>query len=193
MTDRNTAPAPLERQLSELVSRCDWLMQALGATRELGLASWCIGAGAVRNVVWDSLHERTPTEPTDIDVTYFDTGRSDDAALEKALHDRLPGLPWEVTNQATVHHWFDTWFGRRVAPFRSLEDGIASWPEYATCVGVWLDDEDTVQVIAPHGLDDLFGQVVRHNPTRASTADYGNRLAAKQFAQRWPQLTVMPG
>jgi len=36
------------------------LMQALAAARGLGLASWCIGAGAVRNRVWDHLHGCAP-------------------------------------------------------------------------------------------------------------------------------------
>jgi hypothetical protein len=48
-------------------------MDALVAVRGLGLASWCIGAGAVRNLVWDALHDKvTPSELADIDVAYFD-------------------------------------------------------------------------------------------------------------------------
>jgi hypothetical protein len=34
-------------------------MAQLRAVRSLGLASWCIGAGAVRNLVWDALHRKT--------------------------------------------------------------------------------------------------------------------------------------
>jgi len=49
------------------------LMAALRAVRSLRLASWCIGAGAVRSLVWDTLHgfeEASPVE--DVDVVYFD-------------------------------------------------------------------------------------------------------------------------
>ncbi|WP_235505003.1 nucleotidyltransferase family protein [Variovorax sp. Root318D1] len=48
-------------------------MAALRVVRSLGLQSWCIGAGAIRSLVWDTLHEfdrRSPVE--DMDVVYFD-------------------------------------------------------------------------------------------------------------------------
>lgn len=43
---------------------------------------------------------------------------------------------WEVMNQATVHRWFDQHFGYAVPALKSLEEAIATWPEYATSVGV---------------------------------------------------------
>ena len=101
-----------------------------------------------------------------------------------------PSLAWEVTNQAHVHTWFMREFGREVAPLLSLEDGVATWPEYATCVGVSLEDGDAIRVIAPHGLEDLFALRVRHNPARADIDTYRQRLTSKRFAQRWPQLVI---
>ena len=48
-------------------------MPALTAVRELNLESRCIGAGAVRNLVWDSLHGYAqPSALSDVDVAYFD-------------------------------------------------------------------------------------------------------------------------
>ena len=44
-------------------------MQALAQVRALRLRTWCVGAGAVRNLVWDALHESaTPSALADIDV-----------------------------------------------------------------------------------------------------------------------------
>lgn len=184
----------LEHRLVAMVHSSDELMAALRAVRSLGLASWCIGAGAVRTLVWDALHGfARPSTLEDVDVVYFDeaaVGLEQDARLENRLRRELPGLSWEVTNQATVHLWFASEFGQAVLPLRSLEEGVATWPEFATCVGVHLDAEDSISVMAPHGLDDLFNLRVRHNPLRASVAAYRQRVESKRFAERWPRLSI---
>lgn len=184
------------QHLTQLVHDNAWLMQALRAVRTLGLESWCIGAGAIRNLVWDALsgHER-PSALADVDVAFFDPhdlSSERDAALQRQLQAHLPDVPWEVTNQAAVHLWFESCFGHAVAPLRSLEEAVASWPEYATSVAVWLDSDDRVRVIAPLGLDDLFNMVVRRNPARASLQNYRDRTAAKRYTERWPRVTVVP-
>lgn len=174
------------------------MMDALQAVRGLGLADACIGAGAVRNLVWDALHGKTrPSALSDIDVAYFDAGfdRADhgaarDAALQSRLQALRPDLPWEVTNQAAVHLWFEAHFGHAVAPLRSLEDAIASWPEYATAVGLRLEADDTITVLAPLGLDDLFGCIVRRNPARVSLETYRRRIVEKRYAERWPGVRI---
>ena len=43
-------------RLITLARESQWLMEALVAVRSLGLSQWCIGAGAIRNLVWDALH-----------------------------------------------------------------------------------------------------------------------------------------
>jgi hypothetical protein len=171
------------------------LMSALAAVRALDLASWCIGAGVLRNLVWDRLQGHAQaTPPADIDVAYFDACDAADEADEQVLQRRLqrshPHLPWEVTNPALVHTWFESHFGHAVAPLRSLEEAVASWPEYATSVGVTLGHDDSLQVIAPHGLDDLFGMRVRRNPARVSPETYRQRVAQKRYAERWPKVRV---
>lgn len=189
-----TAPA-LAHRLTELVRGDALLMAALHAVRELGLPSWCIGAGAVRNLVWDHLHGHSqPSALADVDVAHFDPTDlrpERDAELQAWLTERLPGLPWEVVNQAAVHLWYPAVFGQAVGPLRSLEEGLASWPEIATAVGVCMHADDTLQVIAPLGLDDLFAMVVRHNPRRVCGESYRQRLAQKRFTVRWPQVRVL--
>ena len=102
----------------------------------------------------------------------------------------MPHLDWEVTNQAGVHRWFATALGQTVPPVQSLAEGVATWPEYATCVGVWLNQDDSIGIVAPHGLADLFDLRVRHNPARASAATYRARVASKRFLARWPLLSI---
>jgi hypothetical protein len=100
----------------------------------------------------------------------------------------MPDLPWEVTNQAGVHLWFESCFGQPVAPLHSLHEAVASWPEYATCVGVTLDGAQNIDVISPWGLDDLFSMVVRRNPIRASARTYLQRVKQRQYLRRWPRV-----
>lgn len=190
-------PLPeLHDRLIAIVRDSAWFMSALSAVRELGLASWCIGAGTVRNVVWDALHERpTPSPLADVDVAYFDASdlsRGKDAELERSLGRLLPGVPWEVTNQAAVHHWFEECFGHPVPPLALLEEAVASWPEYATSVALTMEADDSLKVIAPHGLEDLFAMIVRRNPVRVSVETYRQRVVQKQYPARWPKVKIVP-
>jgi len=189
------AAAPDEACLVALVRATPWFIDALVHVRALRLPAWCVGAGAVRNLAWDALHGHAkPSALADIDVAHFDAqdlSAEFDARLQRQLHAMAPTQPWEVTNQAAVHLWFERHFGHAVAPLGSLEEAVASWPEFATCVGVWLDWEDRLHVIAPHGLDDLFGMVVRRNPVRVSVETYRERVASKRYSERWPRVAVV--
>ncbi len=188
--------ADLEARLVTIVRQSEWFWPALVAARSLNLHSWCIGAGAIRNLVWDELHAfQPPSALSDIDVAHFDPNdfsATRDLSLQRRLSDMLPRVPWEVTNQAAVHIWFERTFGHQVAPLHSLKDAVASWPEFATSIGVVLRGDDSIEVIAPHGLDDLFAMVVRRNPQRVSVETYRKRIEAKQYRKRWPRVVVVP-
>jgi len=165
------------------------------AAQVLQLRHWCIGAGAVRNLVWDHLHGHSqPSALADIDLAHWDPERplADDAWLQRQLHEHAPDLPWEVTNQAHVHTWFESVFGHAVPPLHSLPEAVASWPEYATAVGLSLDSSGQLSVIAPHGLADLFAIRVRRNPQRVSVQTYRARVAQKRYTERWPHVCIVP-
>ena len=67
----------------------------------------------------------------------------------------------------------------------------ATWPETATAVAVRLLADDRLQVVAPCGLDDLFGMVCRRNPRRVSVDQYHRRLREKRVAERWPRVVIV--
>ena len=69
---------------------------------------------------------------------------------------------------------------------------MATWPETATAVAVRLLPDDRLQVVAPCGLDDLFGLVCRRNPRRVGVQHYQRRLRDKRVAERWPRVRVVP-
>lgn len=177
--------------LIQVVGQSRWFMLALRTVGSLKLQSWCIGEGAVRNLVWDHLHGyESPSALADVDVAYFDTSAEPgrDGKLQEILHALQPSTPWEVTNQAFVHTWFEDHFGHPVEPLQSLEDAVATWPEFATSVGISLGSEDQIEIIAPHGLDDLFAISIRRNPRRVSVETFHARIRQKQYSQRWPRV-----
>lgn len=182
-----------EQRLCNLVAASGQLMGLLRTVRSLGLSSWCIGAGVIRSLVWDALHGfQDLSKVADVDVAYFDAdaGLDQEAELQERLSLLAPHIAWDVTNQAKVHEWLVGESGQAVPPLTSLEDGLGTWPEFATCVGVYLESDESIKVIAPHGLNDLFGLLVRHNPRQASVATFIHRVDSKQFGRRWPRLSI---
>ena len=179
-------------RLGAIVRRAPLLMEALRAARDVDAPDWLVSAGAIRDVVWDDMHRRPlSTPPRDVDLAFLDPAdlsSEREHAVERALHAHAAGLPWQASNQAAVHLWYPQRFGRKVAPFTSSADAVATFPEIATCVGVRLMADDDMLVVAPHGLDDLLGCVCRQNPTRVPASFYQQRVADKGWITRWPHL-----
>jgi uncharacterized protein len=181
--------------LIEIVRATPWLMRALRAVRSVAPPGACVGAGAVRSTVWDVLHGHPKSSPlADVDVAYFDPtdmSPESEAQCQRYLTELEPDLVWDVANQAAVHLWYARRFGEAAAPLDSLEDAVRSWPETATAVAVRLDGDDTLHVVAPCGLADLFACVVRRNPVRVSASQFRARVQAKRYAERWPRVRVV--
>ncbi|MGI5521842.1 nucleotidyltransferase family protein [Micromonospora sp. CA-259024] len=74
---------------------------------------------------------------------------------------------------------------------RTIADAVATWPEYATAVGVRLDADGQVAVCAPYGLDDLLDGVWRRNPSRVSSEISRQRLARHRPVERWPSVGIV--
>jgi hypothetical protein len=186
-----------QRAFERIIRANAGLWSILQAARACALPDWYIGAGAIRNVVWDHLHDyREPTPCVDVDVAFFDPydlSPTRDQLAQEQLRARRPDVPWEATNQAAVHCWYERVFGSPAAPLRSSEDAIGTWPETATCVGVRLLLDDTLLVAAPCGLGDLLGMVLRRNPRRVSLEQFRKRLAEKRIQEKWPRVQVIDG
>jgi len=162
----------------------------LAHVESLNLPDCWIGAGFVRNTVWDVLHGRAidASQLSDVDVVYLDPAEASeerDAALERRLQVLKPGLSWQVRNQARMHH------RNGDASYRSTLDAIAHWPETATALAA-RTIRGRVEVIAPHGIEDLIGLIVRPTPAFAHKLPiYWERIKIKQWASRWPRLTIL--
>ena len=159
----------------------------LRAARDCCPPEWAIGAGALRNLVWDHLTGRC-NPAADVDVVFF--GGAAEEEVERCLRARMPAVPWQAKDQALVHTWYERVFGYAVESLTSLEDAVATWPEFCTSVAVRLLPDDRLNVIAPHGLEDLFGLVLRRNPRRVTAEIFSRRLASKRIEERWPGVTI---
>jgi hypothetical protein len=136
--------------------------------------------------VWDHLHGIAPARPpADIDVLFYDAtdlGRAREEAYEARLAALLPA-PWQVRNQARMH------LAKDLPQHLSSADSMRYWLETVTAVGVRLEEDDTLTVIAPLGTDDLLG--LRCRPTafgRTRRDEYEARIAAKNWRGLWPKV-----
>lgn len=166
------------------------IVRLLEAVARLQLPDSWIGAGLIRNAVWNALHgyQSADIAARDIDVAYFDpakTSKADDLAIEARLGAEMSNVPWEVRNQARMHK------DNGDSPYLSTVDAIRCWPETATAIAARIDG-GRIEVVAPYGVDDLLQLIVRPTPVflRKMTI-YRARLAAKDWKQQWPKLTFL--
>ena len=181
--------------LSAFVAAQPAMVDCLAALAVLDLSDTWIGAGFVRNPVWDALHGQMPDIGTlaDVDVVFFDPAHPEperEQEAEAALALLHPGVPWSVRNQARMH--------RRNAdpPYRDLSDALRHWLETATTVAVRLH-KGQVEVLAPCGVADLLGLALRPTPATVAQPDklaaYRCRVQAKGWLRRWPRLRYDEG
>ena len=180
----------LQKELINIIKKEDWLMNILKKARDLNLPDWYIGAGAIRNTVWNHLHSKSGIPPIgDIDLIYYDgkdiAGKKEKEA-EKILHKSMSLFKWEVVNQATAHR-----FNKGRAKASSSCNAISHWIETPTCVGVRLEKDDSFTICAPHGLEDLFNLIVR--PTTIASQNllrYNKRIKENNWIKNWPKLKI---
>jgi hypothetical protein len=173
--------------IADIIAQDPVGMEQLRAVRSLGLPDWCIAAGFVRNRVWDHLHGISPPRPpADIDVLYYDAAdlsRESEQAIEARLGALVPGAPWQARNQARMHVW------KGLPQHKSTADAMTYWLETVTAVGVRLEADDTLAVIAPLGTDDLLN--LRCRPTdfgRTQRDEYDKRITSKRWRELWPRV-----
>ena len=170
------------------------LWECLQRLAGLGLPDCWLGAGCVAQTVWNAAHRKPPgAHINDYDVVYFDAGdrtRRGENEAAAGLREAMADLPvaLDVKNQARVHLWYRRRFGYDIVPYRSTEDAIATWPTTATANGVRLD-QGRPHVVAPYGLDDLSGLVLRANRVQITPEIYYRKVA--RWQRHWPNLTVL--
>ncbi|ATP42449.1 hypothetical protein CSE16_13215 [Solibacillus sp. R5-41] len=165
-------------------------MTILLAVKSLNIPDCWICAGVLRNKVWDVLHN-THTTLNDIDVIFFhknDLTIETEKKYEAQLHSLIPNLPWSVKNQARMH------MKNHLQPFSSSFDAISHFPETATAIGARLVNNQ-IEIIAPHGLTDLFELKIKPSPKYMNTEKlhpiFQQRVTTKKWNTTWTNLILV--
>jgi len=181
-------------ELEAILRRSQPLMQVMRTMRELDLPDWMIFSGAVYQRVLNHLGERDLDYGIkDYDVGYFDASdisyEAEDVVIQRVARAFEPPLrdKVEVRNQARVHLWFEKKFGEPYSPLGASAEALSRFVSPMFAVGVRLEADDRMTIVAPFGLDDLFERVLRPNPLRRERSF--PRIAASAQA-RWPELEV---
>ena len=180
-----------EKDIMALIEKDEWMMSVLRVARDLNLPDWMIGAGFVRNKVWDYLHgfDNKEVQTRDIDLIYFDRNKlteETEKKYEDALKEKL-NINWEPRNQARMHIKHN-----RKELYKNSYEALSEWPETATCVAVRLNGDDTLELFVPHGTEDLVNLIVRPSPAFLNNLDaYRKRIHSKNWQEKWPKLKIL--
>lgn len=176
-----------ESDILDLIENDPWMMNVLRIAENQHLPDWLIGAGFIRNKVWDHLHgyERKIVETADIDLVYFDPDGNDEKEDEilSIKFEQETGIKWEIVNQVYTHTWND------IPPYTSTKNAISRWPETATAIGVRLV-EGKLELIAPHSIFDLVNLIIRPTPSFHDLEKVKCRVIKKQWLEKWPKLRI---
>ena len=185
----------MERELAQIVRANPRLLHVLTVLRELDLPQWRVFSGSVYQAVWNARTGRNPHYGVrDYDVAYYDPSdisyEAEDVVIRRVAAAFEPPLREmvEVRNQARVHLWFEGKFGEPYEPLRSTDEAMERFVCPAFAVGVRLEPDDSISVVAPFGLEDVFAMRLRPNPRRPEAR--GWERTTRSAKARWPEITV---
>jgi hypothetical protein len=179
MRDRFCADILRNRNNRAILDRWDLL-----ALRD----GWLV-AGCLFQTVWNLMSGRPPeADIRDYDLFYFDpddTSEASESTVQSRVSDLLGdlGITIEASNQARVHLWYESYFGKPYGELRSACAGIDHFLVSATCVGVRPGE-----VYAPYGLGLLYDGVLTMNPRLPHRELFERK--ARSYTTRWPWLRV---
>jgi hypothetical protein len=159
----------------------------LARWEELDLPNAWLVAGCLFQTVWNVQSGRGPQDSIkDYDLFYFDDADLSERAEQRAQAKadfvlRDLGVVVEVVNQARVHLWYPTFFGRPYAALASSEEGIRRFLVLETCVGV-----RPRQCHAPFGLQGVYAGTLTPNPLAPFPELFASKVAS--YRARWSHL-----
>lgn len=183
-------------ELERIIRSSPLLMDVLVGLREDGATDHLLVAGAIYNLVWNRLTGRPDlTGINDVDVFYFDASdlsyEAEDVVIQRlAKRFAHSPLPVQVRNQARVHLWFEQKFGSPFTPLTSSAEMLGRYASKTHAVAARLEADDTLTLLAPFGLDDIFSMRITPNPVLANKKAHDAKAARAKAI--WPELTVIP-
>lgn len=157
---------------------------------DLALPDGWLVAGCLFQTVWNLQAGCAPEKNIkDYDLFYFDgddlseNGERDvQANVDEVLADL--GILIEVSNQARVHTWYESYFGHPYQALHSACNGIDRFLIPATCVGICPD-----AIYAPNGLEMLYEGILTTNPLTPYLDLFEQKAAS--YCARWPSLRIV--
>ncbi|WP_395671898.1 nucleotidyltransferase family protein [Phenylobacterium sp.] len=170
-------------------------MHVLTTARDLDLPDWLVFSGAIYQPVLNHLTGRAADYGIkDYDLGYFDPAdtsyEAEDAVIRRVAAAFAPPFREmvEVRNQARVHLWFEGKFGEAYAPLPNTPEALERFVSPLFAVGVRLEADGRLTIVAPFGLEDLFALRLRPNPRRITG---GFARTAASVTARWPEIEVI--
>jgi uncharacterized protein len=183
-----------QEEVKTIIMQSSRLMNVLDKAQTLDLPDWYVAGGAIFQTVWNNKHGFDLDQGiADYDLVYFDHDTSYEAedVYIKRAKEVFGTLPVEVRNQARVHLWFKSHFGRNIEPALSTEHAISQWMCPCTTLGARLENDDALTIFAAQGLSDLFTLAVRPNK-HPSLSQHIYEKKITRWKQHWPLLTIEP-
>ncbi len=194
---RSKRPAINRTARLEAIVRSDPVsMHLLERLRDAALPEWRLVSGCLYQTVWNALtHRPRGTGIQDYDVIYFDgadlSWDAEDAIIRRVSETTTCGAgPLQIRNQARVHLWYEQHFGLPYAALASADEAVARYPVTVQAVGVRLEPDGRLDILAPFGLNDMFEMTVRPNPQSRDRSTYDAKAA--RIRAVWPEATVLP-
>ena len=158
---------------------------------KLGLDQCMLTAGSLFQTIWNHQSKLPLTWGIkDYDVFYFDEDlsfQSEDKIIKaaQALFIDLD-INIELKNQARVHLWYNSRFGRQYPNLKSTKDGIDRYLISGTCLGLDINNN---KIYAPNGLSDTEQGILRINPKNYNLDLFHQK--AKSYQDRWSWLKII--
>jgi len=172
------------------------LMHLMHRLRALHLPQWRLVSGCLYQTVWNVLSNRPRgTGIKDYDLIYFDAAdvswEAEDAVIRRVAAASADCVgPVETRNQARVHLWFPDRFGAAYPRLHSADESLRLYASLAHAVGVRMEQDGRLDVLAPFGLEDVFEMVIRPNYALDNAASHAAK--ARRAKAIWPEVTVLP-
>ena len=178
-----------ETSLKELFSKNSDIMEILAIINQLNLNDCWLCAETLRNYVWNYLSKQKTSLISDVDIIFYDPDISykETLEIEKNLKNKYPLYDWELKNQVymNIHN-------PNTKPYLSSADALAKFPETCTAIGLRLDSNNQLELLAPCGIKDLVSLTIKPAPFFMENTDrmvvYHQRVEKKQWLKKWPEL-----
>ncbi|MEO6729401.1 MAG: nucleotidyltransferase family protein [Candidatus Dojkabacteria bacterium] len=181
-----------EKVFSDILLSNREIRQVLAVIKYLNLPECYLGAGALAQTVWNNLTKRSNFENIkDFDIVYYDpndlSGESE-KEIELRIRNLLNGFNVDVKNEARVHLWYESKFGKIIPQYKSTEDAIDTWPTTSTAIGVRMVRNE-LKIYAPYGLEDVLSMTLRPNQKLITKDVYYKKV--ERYTKEWPELNVI--